>query len=122
MLSPMLALAASLAFGQDFSLPQAGYVNDFASLLPAELAASLEQKLKASHERNGVLLLVVSLPSAQGLSTSQLAARISGHWGLKEKSQYVYLQLLIPAEKTVRGVGTQKLLARMPRERAAWVE
>ena len=91
-----------------------GRVNDYASLLSAEAAARLEQKLAGFEREQSTQIVVLTIPSLQGDDIDGFSIRVAEQWkiGQKGKDNGVIL-ILAQAERKVRievGLGLQGVL------------
>ena len=91
-----------------------GRVVDDASLLSASDIAELDTGLKALEDKSSDQVVVVTLPSLQGLTIEDFGYQLGRHWGIgtKEKDNGVLL-IVAPNERKVRievGRGLEPLL------------
>jgi uncharacterized protein len=91
-----------------------GRVVDDASLLSASDIAELDTGLKALEDKSSDQVVVVTLPSLQGLTIEDFGYQLGRHWGIgtKEKDNGVLL-IVAPNERKVRievGRGLEPIL------------
>ncbi len=91
-----------------------GRVVDDANLLSADDRAELDSELKALEDKSSDQVVVVTLPSLQGLTIEDYGYQLGRHWGIgtKEKDNGVLL-IVAPNERKVRievGRGLEPIL------------
>jgi uncharacterized protein len=67
------------------SLKPAGYVSDFAGVLPVATRSTLERELAALEAQTGVELAVVTVASLKGGEINDFATRLFEEWGIGKK-------------------------------------
>jgi uncharacterized protein len=103
----LLALAwlvclAPLAKAQSFP-PLTGRVVDAAHVLPADIAARLDQKLAALETQSQRQLVVATIPDLQGYDISDFGYRLGRAWGIGNKQRNDGIILIVaPKERQVR--------------------
>src|SRR6476619_6797460 len=103
------------AAAAELDYPQlTGRVVDNADLLNADDRAELETELKTLEDKSSDQVVVVTLPSLQGLSIEDFGYQLGRHWGIgtKEKDNGVLL-IVAPNERKVRievGRGLEPIL------------
>jgi uncharacterized protein len=103
------------AAAAELDYPQlTGRVVDNADLLNADDRAELETELKTLEDKGSDQVVVVTLPSLQGLSIEDFGYQLGRHWGIgtKEKDNGVLL-IVAPNERKVRievGRGLEPIL------------
>ena len=107
--------AAPTAFSADPVFPQlTGRVVDDANLLGAGDENDITADLEALEAKSTDQLVVVTLPSLQGLEIEQFGYRLGRHWGIGQKNKDNGVLLIIaPNERKVRievGRGLEPLL------------
>jgi uncharacterized protein len=94
--------------------PLTGRVVDQAHVLPPQVQADLTAKLKALEQKNGDQLVVVTLPSLQGLEIEDYGYQLGRAWGIGHKGKNNgVLFIVAPAEHKVRvevGYGLEPVL------------
>ena len=92
----------------------AGPVLDQADILPPADEAALDQKLRAYNARTGRAVLVLTVPSLDGLDIASYGVRVGQTWGVGGKSTDQGLILLVaPKERRLRfevGYGLEQYL------------
>ena len=97
-----LVLATSLSFGQELPKPT-GFVNDFAGLLTAESAKSLNNDLIAFEQKTTNEIVVVTVKSLGGRDIADYAREIGTTWGVGKKGKDNGIVFLIaPNERKMR--------------------
>jgi uncharacterized protein len=92
----MLCLLAFISCAEQVSsLKPSGAINDFASILSPSLVSSLENFSISVHEKTGVSLVVVTLPSLDGAGIDETANQIYAKWGIGSKDRDEGVLLLI---------------------------
>ncbi|MBK5275794.1 MAG: TPM domain-containing protein [Desulfuromonadales bacterium] len=109
----MMVLLPYMTYALD-APPLKGRVNDYASMLPPEAVARLEQKLAAFERETSNQIAVLTVPALQGDNIDQFAIRVAEQWkiGQKGKDNGVLL-IMAQAERKVRievGMGLQGVL------------
>ena len=99
----------------DPTFPQlTGRVVDDAHVLSPDVQASLTAKLAALEAKTGDQLVVVTLPSLQGMEISDYGYQLGRAWGIGQKGKNTgALFIVAPAEKKVRvevGYGLEPVL------------
>ncbi len=94
--------------------PLSGRINDYASMLSAQTATALEQKLATFERETSNQVVVLTVPTLQGETIEGLAIRVGDAWqiGQKDKGNGVIL-LLARQERKIRievGTGLQGVL------------
>lgn len=91
-----------------------GRINDRATMLTAETASKLEQKLAAFERETSNQVAVLTIPSLEGDDIDQFAIRVAESWKLGQKGKdNGVLLVLAKAERKVRievGMGLQGVL------------
>jgi uncharacterized protein len=110
----LLAFIAPAAAAEPNYPQLTGRVVDDASLLSASDIAELDTGLKALEDKSSDQVVVVTLPSLQGLTIEDFGYQLGRHWGIgtKEKDNGVLL-IVAPHERKVRievGRGLEPLL------------
>jgi uncharacterized protein len=109
-----LALAVSPASAALTFPPLTGRVVDDAHVLPADVQASLTQKLADLEQRTSRQLVVVTLPSLQGDDISDYGYQLGRAWGVGQKgTNNGALFIIVPSEHKVRievGYGLEPIL------------
>jgi len=86
-----LALAVALACSSLAAAAEvpylAGRVNDTAGMVPADVAARLEERLRALEERTGAQVAVLTVDSLEGDSIEEFAMRVAETWKLGQKGK-----------------------------------
>jgi uncharacterized protein len=94
--------------------PLTGRVVDDAHVLSPEVQASLSGKLQALEQKSGDQLVVVTLPSLQGLEIEDYGYQLGRAWGIGQKGKNNgALFIVAPAEHKVRvevGYGLEPVL------------
>ena len=103
----MLGLSAMFAPGPALGAPSfpalTGRVVDNAHVLSPQVQADLTAKLKALEQKNGDQLVVVTLPSLQGLEIEDYGYQLGRAWGIGHKGKNNGVQFIIaPSEHKVR--------------------
>jgi uncharacterized protein len=103
------AVAAAPAFP-----PLIGRVVDDANILPPQTRAVLTSKLEALETRTSRQLVVVTVPSLQGLEIEDYGYQLGRAWGIGEKGRNTGVLLIVaPTERRVRievGYGLEGVL------------
>ena len=91
-----------------------GYVNDFAGILNSRVSADLESELRAVERQTSAEIVLVTVPSLQGMTIEAYANGLFNEWriGKRGKDNGV-LVLAAPAERRVRievGYGLEPVL------------
>lgn len=88
----------------DVAFPQlTGRVVDEAGLLSASEEQSLDQALAAHEQKTGEQVVVVTVPSLQGLPIEQYGYQLGRHWGIGQKDEDTGALLIVaPEEREVR--------------------
>ncbi len=98
----LLVLTTSLSFAQELPKPT-GFVNDFAGLLTAESAKSLNDDLIAFEQRTSNEIVVVTVKSLGGKDIADYAREIGTTWGVGKKGKDNGIVFLIaPNERKMR--------------------
>ena len=111
-----LVLAVSLSGAANAALPPRpdGPVLDQANLLPPAEEAALDQKLRAYNAATGRSVLVLTVPSLDGLDIATYGVQVGQTWGVGGKSTDQGLILLVaPNERKLRievGYGLEQYL------------
>jgi uncharacterized protein len=109
-----LVLAVSPASAALTFPPLTGRVVDDAHVLPADVQASLTQKLADLQARTSRQLVVVTLPSLQGDEIADYGYRLGRAWGVGQKgTNNGALFIIVPSEHKVRievGYGLEPIL------------
>jgi uncharacterized protein len=103
----VLALAGLLVAARADAAPSfpplTGRVVDAAHVLPADVQAQITAKLAALQQKNGDQVVVVTLPSLQGLEIEDYGYQLGRAWGIGQKGQNNgALFIVAPAEHKVR--------------------
>jgi uncharacterized protein len=114
LLAVLALLFAAPALAAPSFPPLTGRVVDDAHVLSPEIQAELTQKLAALEAKTGDQLVVVTLPSLQGLEISDYGYQLGRAWGIGQKGKNTgALFLVAPDEKKVRvevGYGLEPVL------------
>ena len=109
-----LVLAAAPARAAPTFPPLTGRVVDDAHVLSAQTQADLTTKLAALEQKTGDQLVVVTLPSLQGLEIEDYGYQLGRAWGIGEKGKNNGAILIVaPSEHKVRvevGYGLEPVL------------
>ena len=113
-----LALAAALFAVRATAAPNfpplTGRVVDDAHVLSPEVQADLTAKLKALQDKNGDQVVVVTLPTLQGLEIEDYGYQLGRAWGIGQKGKSTgALFIVAPSEHKVRievGYGLEPVL------------
>ncbi len=99
----MLALlGAATASAQTFP-PLTGRVVDAAHVLPADVAAQLDQQLAALESQSQRQLVVATIPDLQGYDIEDYGYRLGRAWGLGDKKRNDGIVLIVaPKDRKVR--------------------
>jgi len=101
-LSPLFGPGPALAATPSFP-PLTGRVVDDAHVLSPKVQADLTAKLKALEEKNGDQLVVVTLPSLQGLEIEDYGYQLGRAWGIGHKGKNNgVLFIVAPSQHKVR--------------------
>lgn len=110
-------LAAALVFpGPAAALPARpdGPVADLAGILDGTTREAVDQVSRTVLKESGAVLVVATVPSLEGMTIEDYAARLFKAWGIGEKEKNNGVLLLVaPAERKVRievGYGLESLL------------
>lgn len=101
----LFVLGADASSAHAYTSPgkPAGYVNDFASVLPAAARASLEAKLTGLEQSTGVEVVVATVPSLGGDTVENYAVQLFKEWGIGNKEKDNGLLILVaPADHQAR--------------------
>ena len=79
---PLLLLLLLAQVGGDSLPPPRGFVNDFAGVIPAAVAARLEGMLREVQDKTGGDIAVVTLPDLGGREAVDVALQIGRQWKL----------------------------------------
>lgn len=113
LLALLAALLPALASAQTFP-PLTGRVVDAAHILPADVAARLDQKLAALEQQSQRQVVVATLPDLQGYEISDYGYRLGRAWGIGDKQRNDGALLIVaPKERKVRievGYGLEPVL------------
>ena len=91
-----------LAFAGDYPKPY-GHVNDFANILPRDVAKKLETELRTYKEQTSIEIAVVTVKSLEGLSVEEYTIELARRWGVGEKKKDNGVVLLVaPNERKAR--------------------
>jgi len=94
---------ASPAFAAPTYPPLTGRVTDAAGVLPADVAAGLEARLKALEDSTGTQLVVATVPDLQGYEIDEYGVGLLRDWGIGQKGTNNGAILLIaPAQRKLR--------------------
>ena len=98
----LLQLAAP-AFAQPAFPKLAGRVTDAAGVLPADVVARLDTKLKVLEDTTGTQLVVATVPDLGGYEIDEYGYQLGRAWGIGQKGQNNGAILLIaPAQRKLR--------------------
>ncbi|MBX4209173.1 TPM domain-containing protein [Candidatus Parcubacteria bacterium] len=98
-----LFVHASAVFAYASPGKPAGFVNDFAAILPPADRAALEAKLSAFEKETGAEIVVATVPSLGGDAIEDFAVRLFQEWGIgKKKTDNGLLLLVAPNEREAR--------------------
>lgn len=96
-----------------FRSPQ-GFVNDFAGVLDPSSRLELESMLRETEQSTSAELVVVTVPSLDGMTVEEYAARLFQQWGIgKRQRDNGVLVLVSPADRAMRievGYGLEPIL------------
>ena len=114
LLALLCLLFAAPALADPTFPPLTGRVVDDAHVLSPDIQASLTAKLAALEAKTGDQLVVVTLPSLQGMEISDYGYQLGRAWGIGQKGKNTgALFIVAPAEKKVRvevGYGLEPVL------------
>ena len=114
LLALLCLLVAAPAYAALSFPPLTGRVVDDAHVLSPEVQADLTAKLAALEAKNGDQLVVVTLPSLQGVDISDYGYQLGRAWGIGQKGKNTgALFIVAPGEKKVRievGYGLEPVL------------
>jgi uncharacterized protein len=109
-----MMLSVSPAVAAPSFPPLTGRVVDQAHVLPPQVQADLTAKLKALEQKNGDQLVVVTLPSLQGLEIEDYGYQLGRAWGIGHKGKNNgVLFIVAPSAHKVRievGYGLEPVL------------
>ena len=114
----LVGLAVCLASGlllarADFPKP-VGFVNDFAQILDAPTREALDQQLTSVEKETKAEIVLVTVPSLDGMTVEEYANKLFKEWGIgKKKEDNGVLVLVAPAEREMRievGYGLEGVL------------
>src|SRR5579885_1567359 len=74
-----------------------GPVVDQANLIPPDVRASLEQKLRAYDDSSGNQLVVVTVPTLDGYPIEYWGYQLGRHWGIGQKATNTGALLIVDA-------------------------
>lgn len=98
-----LLLSCCLAVRADEYPSPRGFVNDFAGIIRAEDAASMEAMLRQLRDQAQIEIVVVTVPSLHGHSIEAYTLELATRWGVGSKQENSGLVLLIaPNERQYR--------------------
>jgi uncharacterized protein len=96
LLLPFLLVAAAGALGAAEDLPfLSGRVNDYAHMIPPDVSARVEEKLKAFEQRTGDQVVVLTIDSLNGEPIDDYSVRVAQAWKLGQKGKDNGVLLLI---------------------------
>jgi uncharacterized protein len=99
----LLALLGAAATAAPTFPPLTGRVVDAAHVLPADVAARLDQQLAALETQSQRQLVVATIPDLQGYDIEDYGYRLGRAWGLGDKKRNDGIVLIIaPHERKVR--------------------
>ncbi len=99
----LLALLAAPAAAVDYPPHPQGPIFDQADLLPPDVEASLDQRLRAFDAQTGDAVIVATVNSLQGDTIEDYAANLYAAWGIGGKERDTGVLLLVaPNEHKVR--------------------
>lgn len=108
-----ILLAFCLVAAQDFRA-QEGLVNDFAKVLDGDSRAKVYSACEGLRTDHKFVLVVVTVPSLQGMSVEDYTVRLANKWGVGQKgSNNGVVFLIAPNERKLRienGYGTETTL------------
>ncbi|MEI6484970.1 MAG: TPM domain-containing protein [Sphingomonadales bacterium] len=115
LLAALWALLAALPAAADPSFPKlTGRVTDAAGVLPADVSAQLEARLKALEDKTGTQLVVATVPDLQGFEIEDYGYQLGRAWGIGQKGKNTGAILLVaPAQRKLRievGYGLEGVL------------
>jgi uncharacterized protein len=97
----LLALTSARVMAQSLPEPM-GYVNDFARVMSSSEVETLDAKLRTFAQQTTAELVVVTVPSLEGMTESDYANRLFERWAVGQKGEDNGLLLLIaPTERRV---------------------
>lgn len=98
-----LLFICQLAYGQTNSYKPVGHVNDFANLLDIQSKNNLESKLRDYKNKTSIEVVVVIVPSLDGLTVEAYTLNLAQRWGVGDKQKDNGVVLLVaPNERKVR--------------------
>lgn len=115
LLAALWALFSALPVAAEPTFPKlTGRVTDAAGVLPIEMAAALEAKLKALEDTTGNQLVVATVPDLQGYEIDEYGYQLGRAWGIGQKGTNNGAILLIaPTQRKLRievGYGLEGVL------------
>jgi uncharacterized protein len=92
----------------------AGPVYDGASVIPADIEAAIDAKLRTLSKETGKTLVVATVPSLDGVTVEEYAVKLFESWGIGDKAlDEGALILVAPKERRTRievGLGSEGIL------------
>lgn len=106
-LTVVLAAIALINFpGVSFAVTYpkpAGYVNDFANIIPVNVRRDIENKLRQYKEKTSIEIVVVTVSSLEGRSVEDYTIGLARNWGIGDKQKNNGVVLLVaPSERKMR--------------------
>lgn len=98
----ILCLAWLQAFAADVP-PLSGRVNDYAGILNKDTETALSAQIKAHEERTTHQVVVLTVPSLEGMSIEEYAVNVFNHWELGQKGKDNGILIVVaPSERRMR--------------------
>lgn len=115
LLAALWALFMALPAAAEPTFPKlTGRVTDAAGVLPADVAAQLDARLKALEDSTGTQLVVATVPDLQGYEIEDYGYQLGRAWGIGQKGTNNGAILLVaPAQRKLRievGYGLEGVL------------
>lgn len=108
-----ILFVASVAIGAAFPRPT-GYVNDVANALDASARADLDAMLRGVEQRTSAEVVLVTVPSLDGMSVEEYANKLFKAWGIgKKAADNGVLVVVAPGARSMRievGYGLEPVL------------
>lgn len=82
----LFVFCSASVYGVEYPKPY-GHVNDFANILPQDVAKMLETELRTYKEKTSIEISVVTVKSLEGLSVEDYTIELARHWGVGEKKK-----------------------------------
>ncbi len=115
LLATMLLFICTAALAAEISFPRLdGRVVDNANLIPGQMKRELTALLKEEEAENSHQLVIITVPTLQGLPIEDYGYQLGRHWGIgQEKRNNGVLLIVAPNERKVRievGYGLEGVL------------